>query len=305
MKQRASCPPPSVPQYAAMAYDDLLGRVVTLPVRRFGPPGAFLGLDMLAADERRSDERTLLLPGAEVPEDTREGDELDVFVYLDSEDRPIATMRTPRLTIGRVAFLTVTDVTRFGAFVDWGLPKQLLVPHAEQTHDVRVGERHPVGLYLDDTGRLAGTMRVSEMLRAIGEFELDEWVTGEAWRKDPAIGVFVIVEKRFVGLVPASEPTPLARGDEARFRVANVLDDGKIELSLRGHAHEELEKDAQRILALLARPGAPRVGDRSSPEEIRTIFGLSKKAFKRAVGRLLKERAVTIDDQGYLLRQRR
>lgn len=288
-----------------MAYDDLLGRVVTLPVRRFGPPGAFLGLDMLADDERREGERTLLLPGAEVPEGTREGDELDVFVYLDSEDRPIATTRTPRLTIGRVAFLTITDVTRFGAFVDWGLPKQLLVPHAEQTHDVRVGERHPVGLYLDDTGRLAGTMRVSEMLRAIGEFELDEWVTGEAWRKDPQIGVFVIVEKRFVGLVPASEPTTLARGDEARFRVANVLDDGKIELSLRGHAHEELEKDAQRILARLSRPGAPRVGDRSSPEEIRSIFGLSKKAFKRAVGRLLKDRAVTIDDQGYLLRQRR
>jgi hypothetical protein len=288
-----------------MAYDDLLGRVVTLPVRRFGPPGAFLGLGPLAAGDGRSDERTLLLPRAEVPEDAREGDELDVFVYLDSEDRPIATTRTPRLTLGRVAFLTVTDVTRFGAFVDWGLPKQLLVPHAEQTHDVRAGERHPVGLYLDDTGRLAGTMRVSEMLRAIGEFEPDEWVTGEAWRKDPEIGVFVIVEKRFVGLVPASEPTTLARGEEARFRVANVLDDGKIELSLRGHAHEEVEKDAQRILARLSRPGAPRVGDRSSPAEIRTIFGLSKKAFKRAVGRLLKERAVTIDDQGYLLRQRR
>lgn len=291
-----------------MSYDDLLGRRVTLPVRRFGSPGAFLGVDASEdrdAGDRPAGERTLLLPGAEVPEGTREGDELQVFVYLDSEDRPIATTRTPHVTLGRVAFLTVTDVTRFGAFFDWGLPKHLLVPHAEQTRDLLAGDRHPVGLYLDDTGRLAGTMRVSEMLRAIGDFELDEWVPGEAWRKDPDFGVFVIIEKRFVGLLPASEPNDLARGEAARFRVASILDDGKIELSLRGHAHEEVDADAERILARLSRPGAPRIGDRSSPEEIRAVFGLSKKAFKRAVGRLLSERAVTIDERGFLLAQRR
>ncbi|APR81617.1 S1 RNA binding domain protein [Minicystis rosea] len=295
-----------MPECAPMSFDDLLGRIVTLPVRRFGSPGAFLAVD--APDDGDTDpgrERTLLLPGAEVPEDTREGDELEVFVYLDSEDRPIATTRTPHLTIGRVAFLTVTDVTRFGAFFDWGLPKHLLVPHAEQTRDLLTGERHPVGLYLDDTGRLAGTMRVSEMLRAVGDFELDEWVPGEAWRKEPELGVFVIVEKRFLGLVPASEPNTLARGEATRFRIASILDDGKIELSLRGHGHEEVETDAERILARLSRPGAPRIGDRSSPEEIRAVFGLSKKAFKRAVGRLLAERAVTIDDRGFLLAQRR
>jgi predicted RNA-binding protein (virulence factor B family) len=108
-----------------------------------------------------------------------------------------------------------------------------------------------------------------------------------------------------VGLVPVTEPTTLGRGDAARFRIATVLDDGKIELSLRGHAHEEVDKDAQRILARLAMPGTPKVGDRSSPEEIRAVFGLSKKTFKRAVGKLLKERAVTIDGQGFLLLQRR
>ena len=285
-----------------MSYDDLLGRVVTLSVRRFSSPGAFLALE---AEDPRPEAPTLLLPGAEIPEGTREGDALEVFVYLDSEDRPIATMRTPRLTLGRVAFLAVTDVTRIGAFVDWGLQKELLVPHAEQTRDVLVGDRHPIGLYLDPSRRLAGTMRVTEMLRALGEFELDEWVEGEAWRKDPELGLFVIVEQRFVGLVPATEPTTLGRGDAARFRVATVLEDGKIELSLRGHAHEEVDKDAQRILARLAQPGTPRVGDRSSPEEIRAVFGLSKKTFKRAVGKLLKERAVTIDAQGFLLLQRR
>lgn len=284
-----------------MPYNALLGRFATLPILRFGPPGAFLALDPSAVDARPG-APALLLPATEVPEGAREGDPVEVFVYLDSEERPIATTRAPKLALNEVAFLTVTDVTRFGAFVDWGLLKELLVPRGEQTRDIRPGERHPIGLYLDDTGRLAGTMRVAEMLRGKGEFTLDEWVEGEAWRKEPGIGVFIIVERRFVGLVPAYEPTTLQRGDAARFRVANVLEDGKIELSLRGHAHEEVGKDAEVILARLSAPGAPKVGDRSSPEQIRAIFGLSKKAFKRAVGKLLKERAVSIDDEGFLER---
>jgi uncharacterized protein len=277
--------------------EELLGRIVRATVRRLGPPGAFLALD---ARDPRPDAGVLLLPRSEVPDGTREGDALDVFVYLDSEDRPIATTRRPGLLRGQVTFLRVTEVTRFGAFVDWGLPKELLVPFAEQTCDMRPGERYAVGLFVDDTRRLAGTMRVSEMLRGVPEVELDEWILGEAWRKDPEIGVFVILERSFVGLLPASEPNDLARGDAARFRVANILPDGKIELSLRGHAHEEVEDDARKILALITRPGAPKVGDRSSPDEIRRLLGLSKKAFKRAAGRLLKEGAATLDSQGFL-----
>lgn len=296
---------------AAMLYDDLLGRIVTLPVLRFGPPGAFLAIPAKDAGGARSASHTrdprasapvILLPGSEIPEGAREGDELSVLVYLDSEDRPIATLRPPRLTLGEVAFLKVTDVTPFGAFVDWGPPKELLVPHAEQTRDLRVGERHPIGLVVDDTGRLAGTMRVSEMLRGKGDFDLDEWVQGEAWRSEPELGVFFILERRFVGLLPASEPHTLSRGQVARVRVASVLPDGKVELSLRGHAHEELASDAQKILKILGRPGAPKVGDQTSPEQIRALFGLSKKAFKRAAGRLLKQGAVTVDREGHFTR---
>jgi predicted RNA-binding protein (virulence factor B family) len=284
-----------------MPHSDLLGRIVTLPVRRFGAPGAFLAID---ASDPRPNAPVLLLPMSEVPPGTREGDELSVLVYLDSEDRPIATTRPPRLTLGEVAFLTVTDITSFGAFVDWGPPKELLVPLAEQTRSVRIGERHPIGLFVDDTGRLAGTMRVSEMLRAKCELELDAWVLGEAWRDEPGLGLFVIIERRCVGLVPASEPHSLSHGQAARFRVASVLPDGKIELSLRGHAHEELESDAQKILEILSRPGAPKVGDRSSPDEIRRSFGLSKKAFKRAAGRLLKQGAVIADREGFFVKSR-
>jgi hypothetical protein len=281
-----------------MSLDELLGRIASLPVRRFGPPGAFLAVD--AADSR-PDAAVVLLPRGEVPAGAAEGDVLDVFVHLDSDDRPIATLRRPRITLGEVAFLTVTEVTRFGAFVDIGLRKDLLVPFAEQTCEMRAGERYAVGLFIDETGRLAGTMRVSEMLRDVpSDIALDEWIEGEAWRADPEIGVFVILERSFVGLVPASEPNTLSRGQAGRFRVANILPDGKIELSLRGHAHEEVESDARKILAHVSRPGAARVGDRSSPDEIRRLLGLSKKAFKRAAGHLLKQRSVTIDRDGFV-----
>lgn len=278
-----------------MSLDALLGRSATLPIRRFGSPGAFLGID-----EHENGEVVLLI-GSEIPEGAKEGDLLEVFVYRDSEGRPLATPRMPLVELAQVAFLEVTSTTDFGAFVDWGLPRDLLVPFAQQTSDLEVGQRHPIGLYIDDTGRLAGTMRVSEMLRGERvEWQLDEWVQGEAWRNDPEIGLFVIVERSFVGLVPASEPHPLARGEASSFRVSNILPDGKIELSLRGHAHEELARDANHVLLTLGRSNAPRVGDKSSPEDIRQAFGLSKKAYKRAAGRLLKERSVEIDETGFL-----
>lgn len=285
-----------------MHIEDLLGWTAVLAVRRFGPPGAFLALD---PNDKGPDAPVVLLPKSEVPEGVREGDDLEVFLYLDSEDRPVATLRVPRIQRGDVAFLEVTDLTPFGAFVDWGMPKELLVPHAEQTRPLRVGERHPIGLYLDDSGRLAGTMRVAELLRPADDFAPDEWVKGEAWRKEPELGVFVILEQRYLGLLPASEPCPLVRGEAARFRIANVLPDGKVELSLRGHAHEELEGDARRVLEVLSRPRTPRVGDDSSPEQIRALFGLSKKAFKRAVGRLLKQGAVAIDGEGMVTVRKR
>lgn len=212
----------------------------------------------------------------------------------------------PKLELGEVAFLRVTSVTSFGAFVDWGLPKDLLVPNAQQTQELHVGDRHAFGLYSDDRGRLTGTMRVSEMLSTRAEgFEQDAWVDGEAWRKDPEIGVFVIVERAFVGLVPSHEPHDLGRGEAARFRVTNILPDGKMELSLRAPAHEQQEEDAKHVLAVLQRPGLPAVGDGSSPEELRERFGLSKKAFKRAVGRLLKLGAVELTSHGHVVPTKR
>lgn len=280
-------------QPASAPFRNLLGRFATLEIQRFGSPGAFLTEVGAPADAP-----AILLLGPEIPREAREGDHVDVFVLLDSEGRPLATTKTPRLALGEVAFLNVTACTDFGAFVDWGLAKELLVPFAEQTKPLEVGARHAIGLYLDNSDRLAGTMRVREMLGTGGTFHQGEWVEGEAWREDREIGLFVIIEKRFLGLVPKHEPHGLGRGDAARFRIAHVHPDGKIELSLRGRVHEELARDAETILRVLRTPEAPPVGDKSDPDEIRRLFGLSKKAFKRAVGSLLKAGRVDVDDAG-------
>ncbi|MDX2089188.1 MAG: S1-like domain-containing RNA-binding protein [Kofleriaceae bacterium] len=278
--------------------ETVLGRSLCLPIRRIVGAGAFLAIDPL--DDQEDD--VVLLPSAELADDAAIGDVLQVFIYLDSEDRPIATTRTPAITLGEVAFLEVMSVSSIGAFVDWGLPKELFVPFAEQARELRVGQRHPIGLYVDKSDRLAGTMYVTDMLgRPPRRIARDEWIEGEAWRNDPDIGLFAILERTYVGLVPATEPHRLARGDRAKFRVAHVLPDGKVVLSLRQLAHKERANDAETILAVLSRAGAPRVGDHSDPQTIRELFGLSKKAFKRALGGLLKDRKVTLDERGFVV----
>lgn len=269
-----------------------MGRVVSLVVVALGPHGARLALELGRSDH------TLLLPRREVPEGLALGQVLEVFVYQDSDDRPVATLLEPKLRLGEVAFLEVTDETAFGAFCDWGLAKDLLVPRAEQTQDLRVGDRQPIGLYVDDSGRLAGTMRVSELLRSRPPYREGDWAQGEAWRRDPDVGVFVILERRYVGLLPVSEPNQLRRGDAARFRITTVHPSGKVELSLRDLAQREAASDGEKILTVLRERPQTRVGDHSPPEQIFTLFGLSKKAFKRAVGGLFKRGQVAIDAQG-------
>lgn len=279
--------------------EEMLGKMARLSVSRVAAPGAFLALD----DDPEG--FTVLLPRAELESAPQVGDELDVFLYLDSSDRPVATMRTPALMLDEVAFLEVSDTTRFGAFVEWGLPKQLLVPFAEQTRSLARGDLVPIGLILDSSGRLAGTMRIRELLYEGGDFRVDEWVDGEAWREEEGVGLFVILERRFLALLPAREPHRLARGEPASFRIANVWPDGRLELSMRGRAHDELADDAAHVLEVLSGSREPRASDHDSPEQIRARFGLSKKAFKRAVGRLLKQGDLRLDPHGYLIVSRR
>ena len=221
------------------------------------------------------------------------------------QDEPRRTPNNPadnerthaKLELGQVGFLEVTDLVPFGAFVDWGLPKELLVPFAEQLCEMRKGDRYAIGVIKDDQGRFTGTQRIAAMLHALPPFKVNDWVDGEAWRKEPKLGVFVIVEKQYLGLVPESEPHELQRGTAAKFRVSQVLIDGKIQLSLRRKAYEEMPDDAERVLTRLEQGCIP-VGDATDPETIRLLFGMSKKAFKRAVGRLFKQGALSLDAQG-------
>jgi len=288
-----------------MAFEDLLGRYCTLRVERLTPYGAALARldadgDDADADPVFFDGRapTILLPRREVPPDLGQGDSVEVFIYLDSEDRYTATLTHPAVALGQVAFITVNDVTDFGAFCDWGLMKDLLVPHAEQTRDLHVGDWHPIGLIIDPSGRLAGTMRVAEMLGDPKGYEVGDWVSGEAWRIEPELGLFVIVDRSYVAVLPENEPHSLERGERARFRVAALLPDGKIRLSLRGLAHTHLADDAETVFAVLGGSHAPRLGDKSSPAAIHAAFGLSKKAFKRAVGGLLKAGRIELAPDG-------
>jgi predicted RNA-binding protein (virulence factor B family) len=283
-----------------MSLSSALGHVLPLKIQRFAPQGAYL-YRVVEGEEAGPGDEVVLLPRGEVPEGAKEGDDLEVFVYLDSEDRLTATLGTPYVALGEVAFLEVTDVNRVGAFVDIGLRKELMVPFAEQTRPLQVGDFEPIGMICDRSGRLAGTMRIRELLEDGGTFPIDAWVWGEAWRNEPEVGLFVILEQRYLALLPAYEPHALTRGEQARFRIANRLNDGRVELSLRAHRHEQRVDDAGAVLAKLrAEPGL-RVSDDTSPEQIRALFGLSKKAFKRAVGGLLKRGAVRFERNGQIV----
>ena len=279
-----------------MSLEDLLGTTVELPIARLAGPGAFLATGEDASEQSRD---VVLLPGAELPEGAVVGTRLQVFIYRDSEDRFIATTIAPALQRGEVAFLRARQRNDVGVFFEWGLAKDLLVPFAEQTREPLIGNVYPIALYIDNSGRLAGTMRISELLHGAPDgLREGQWVEGEAWRNEPEIGLFVIVDKRHVGLLPRFEPHRLQRGDKARFRVAQVLEDGKFELSLRAPAHEQRSDDAEKIVeALRSRPDA-RFSDDSTPEAVQAAFGLSKKAFKRAVGSLFRAGRVQKDADG-------
>lgn len=233
----------------------------------------------------------VLLPAKEVPEGVSAGAVLDVFLYLDSEDRPIATLRSPRVELGGVAHLTVRQTGRIGAFMDWGLEKDVLLPYAEQTRRVRAGESVLCALYEDKTGRLAVTMNVYPYLRTDSPYLVNMEVEGTVYETSGNFGAFVAVDDRFSGLIPKRELYgDIAIGDRVRARVTDVREDGKLTLALRRKAYLQMDDDGALILRRLEEAGGSLpYGDKSDAEEIKAAFGMSKAAFKRACGRLFKE----------------
>ncbi len=248
----------------------------------------------LAEDPK--DETAVLLPAKQVPAGTRAGDRLEVFIYRDSEDRLIATTREPKLQVGETAVLTVKETGKIGAFLDMGLEKDVLLPFKEQTERVRPGQQCLAALYVDKSGRLAATMKVHPYLNGDSPYEKDDRVSGMVYEVSPQIGAFVAVDGRYYGLIPAKEFFGNVRpGDTVQARVTKVRDDGKLDLSLNEKAHIQMNTDAETVMeALEARGGVLPFADKADPEIIRQEFAMSKNAFKRAVGHLLKEGRVRI-----------
>ena len=248
----------------------------------------------LAEDPK--DETAVLLPAKQVPAGTRAGDRLEVFIYRDSEDRLIATTREPKLQVGETAVLTVKETGKIGAFLDMGLEKDVLLPFKEQTERVRPGQQCLAALYVDKSGRLAATMKVHPYLSGDSPYEKDDRVSGMVYEVSPQIGAFVAVDGRYYGLIPAKEFFGNVRpGDTVQARVTKVRDDGKLDLSLNEKAHIQMNTDAETVMeALEARGGVLPFTDKADPEIIRQEFAMSKNAFKRAVGHLLKEGRVRI-----------
>ena len=248
----------------------------------------------------RRKEECVLLPGKQVPKDAKKGDGIEVFVYKDSQDRPIATTQMPKLMLGELAELTVVDVTRIGAFLDWGLEKDLLLPFSEQTVRVKQGETYLVGLYIDKSERLCGTKKVYDFLRTDSPYQKGDAVEGIVFGKNPEYGVFVAVDGRYNAMIPKNEAVrKLNIGEKVRGRVISQREDGKLNLSIREKGYIQMDIDSERIMEKLSEnQGFLPYHDKSAPEDIRREFGMSKNEFKRAIGRLYKGHHIEITDQG-------
>ena len=269
-----------------------LGKIQTLVVQREKDFGVYLGSE-------RDDRQAVLLPRKQVPEGTKPGDSLEVFVYKDSEDRMIATTAVPKLQVGETGMLQVKDVVKIGAFLDMGLEKDLLLPFKEQNHRVRPGEDCLVALYIDKSGRLAATMKVYPYMSAESPYKKDDRVTGTIYEINDALGAFVAVDNRYFGLIPKKELYGnFHLGDTVEARVVKVREDGKLDLSPRQKAYLQMDADAQLVLKVIDEfDGVLPFNDKARPETILREFQMSKNAFKRAVGRLLKENKIRITEK--------
>ena len=253
--------------------------------------GVYLGETLNAAIEDR-----VLLPKKQVPQGSGLGDSVEVFLYKDSKDRIIATTNTPLLSVGEVGKLRVSQVTKIGAFLDWGLEKDVLLPYKEQTAKVQEGDEVLVVIYVDKSSRLAATMKVYRYLQCGSDYQKEDIVRGTVYELRQDMGAFVAVDDRFSALIPARELYgEIKVGDVVSARVSAVKEDGKLDLSLREKAYLQIGKDADKLVALMEQHGgALPFTDKADPELIRAETGMSKNEIKRAVGKLLKNQKIFI-----------
>lgn len=270
-----------------------LGKTQTLYVVNQVDFGVYLGETANAPAAER-----VLLPKKQVPEEIRMGDTLEVFIYKDSQDRLIATTRKPVLQVGELAVLPVAQTAKVGAFLDWGLEKDLLLPFREQTARVREKDECLVALYVDKSSRLCATMKVYHYLSTDSPYQAGDMVRGRVYEISDRFGIFVAVDDKYSGLIPHQEAQGNYHvGDVLTLRVSQVKEDGKMTLSSRQKAYLQIEEDAHMILGVIEEFGnVLPFDDKADPKVIQREFGLSKNAFKRGVGHLLKAGKIRMED---------
>lgn len=247
------------------------------------------------------EDEEVLLPNKYVPEDFKENDLLEVFIYKDSEDRIVATTEVPFAIVGEFSNLEVKDVSNIGAFLNWGLEKDLLVPFGEQKKKLEVGNKAIVFVYLDEqSGRIAASCKIDKFIEPIdAEYKVDDEVDLLIYKKTD-LGYLAIIDDHAFGLLYNSEiHQPLKIGERLEGFIANIREDGKVDLRLQKTGMEHLDEVSKQILNdLVAAGGSLPLHDKSSPEEIQKQFHVSKKAFKKAIGILYKQRMIEISDEG-------
>ena len=258
------------------------------------------GMYLADTDAKSDPEKDkVLLPKKYVPAGAKIGDEVEVFLYKDSEDRLIAATLKPGVEVGGLAKLRVKEVAGIGAFLDWGMEKDLLLPFAEQTRKVKAGQEVLVTAYIDKSDRLCATMNVYEALENRSPYIANMKVKGVVYQISERFGAFVAVDERYSALIPKKEMygrTEMLRvGDVVEARIGRVLEDGRLELSIRDKAYNQRNDDAVFILNMMdERDGHLGFNDKASPEDILRETGMSKAQFKRAVGKLLKDGDIEI-----------
>jgi len=259
------------------------------------------GADVYFADSISG--KKVLLADNKLPANCQVGDTLDVFVYVDSDGHLAATAKKPLAEVGDVAWLKVVSLNYVGAFLDWGLPKDLLVPFSEQHHEMEVGRSYLVKVFLDDQNRIAATTKIDKLLS-------DESVDFEVGQKVSLIiadrtdlGVKAIINNSHWGMLYENELfRPVRKGQKMEGYIKQIREDRKIDLSLHQPGYGKVVSLTDSIMAKLkANNGVLMLSDKSPPEAIYAAFGVSKKVFKQAIGALYKQQLITIDKSGIKL----
>lgn len=276
-----------------------IGKKNKLIIKRFTSVGVYLN------EIGEADDTDILLPKAQIPENAEVLDEIEVFVYRDSQDRLISTTNEPLIYLGEFAYLKVVDVSKIGAFMSWGLEKDLFLPFKEQRNKVKIGEQYYVGLYLDKSDRLCATMNVYDMLTVDHEYKAGDTVKGVVYGINKDRGAFVAIDNKYHGFLGRGDLERVMIGDEKLFMVQKVRDDLKINLSFKNDNYLHIDDDATQILEDLEdNNGFLPFNDKSSPKVILSEFDMSKASFKRALGRLLKMKKITITPEGINLKKK-